>query len=33
VAALLLVKTGHVPAGGVGAVGNWPAEATATSLA
>jgi hypothetical protein len=24
---------GHVPGGGVGAVGRWPAEATATSLA
>jgi hypothetical protein len=24
---------GHVPGGGVGAVGNWPVEATATSLA
>ena len=25
--------SGHVPGGGVGAVGRWPAEATATSLA
>jgi hypothetical protein len=27
------VDAGHVPGRGVGAVGNWPAEATATSLA
>jgi hypothetical protein len=26
-------EAGHVPGGGVGAVGRWPAEATATSLA
>jgi len=26
-------REGHVPGGGVGAVGNWPVEATATSLA
>jgi DNA invertase Pin-like site-specific DNA recombinase len=26
-------KRGHVSGGGVGAVGRWPAEATATSLA
>jgi superfamily I DNA/RNA helicase len=26
-------QTGHVPGGGVGAVGRWPAAATATSLA
>jgi hypothetical protein len=28
-----LIFCGHVPGGGVGAVGRWPAEATATSLA
>jgi hypothetical protein len=28
-----VLQFGHVPGGGVGAVGRWPAEATATSLA
>jgi hypothetical protein len=32
-AALVQLEIGHVPGGGVGAVGRWPAAATATSLA